>query len=217
MRYLIAVLVTILLALSFNANAEDQWVLKKDSDGVKAYLLSDSGSDLITYKGEVEINAPLEVILEVLKDTPSYTQWYYNLKESKLIKANKSRSENVMYMVIHLGWPTSDRDFIIFATQLGDPKNGEVTFAMDCITDEIIPKKEGLVRVKRLNGGMYLKKVDKNRTAVTLVMKSETGGSIPVALARLFATDAPFNTMKGLRKIAAMDKYYELAGISKNK
>jgi hypothetical protein len=70
--------------------------------------------------------------------------------------------------------------------------------------------------LKHVSGGWNLKKIDKNKTAVTLLIKTEPGGSVPKAIANMVMGDTPFNTLKELKRMAAMDKYYQLAGVPKN-
>jgi len=110
----------------------------------------------------------------------------------------------------------ADRDFIVFNNMAGDPKSGEVSFVLGNIEEDIVPLQSGLVRLKHVSGGWYLKKIDKNKTQVTLVIKTEAGGSVPQALAKMVMADTPFNTLKELKKFALQDKYFQLAGVPKN-
>jgi ribosome-associated toxin RatA of RatAB toxin-antitoxin module len=216
MKSSILALAILMLLVPGYSNAEDQWTLKKDSDGVKVYSTPSAGEDLIVYKGVTEINAPIEVVTEVVRDIPSYTQWYWQCKEARILKSDQGKRTIVFYFVTHPGWPVSDRDFIVYNTQVGDPKSGEVSFALGNITEDIVPLQEGIVRLKHVSGGWNLKKIDKNKTAVTLLIKTEPGGSVPKAVANMVMGDTPFNTLKELKRMATIDKYYKLAGIPKN-
>jgi hypothetical protein len=216
MKSIISALVILLFLMPSYSNAEDQWTLKKDSNGVKVYSTPSGGEDLIIFKGVTEINAPIEVVTEVVRDIPSYTQWYWQCKEARVLKSDPGKRTIVFYFVSHPGWPVSDRDFIIYNTQVGDPKDGEVSLALGNIAEDIVPLQEGIVRLKHVSGGWNLKKIDKNKTAVTLLIKTEPGGSVPKAIANMVMGDTPFNTLKDLKRMAAMDKYYKLAGVPKN-
>lgn len=216
MKSIISALIILLFLMPGYLNAEDQWTLKKDSNGVKVYSTPSAGEDLIIFKGVTEINAPIEVVTEVVKDIPSYTQWYWQCKEARILKSDPGKRTIVFYFVSHPGWPVSDRDFIIYNTQVGDPKSGEVSFALGNITEDIVPRQEGIVRLKHVSGGWNIKKIDKNKTSVTLLIKTEPGGSVPKAVANMVMGDTPFNTLKELKRMAAMDKYYQLAGVPKN-
>lgn len=215
-RHGIFVLVILFSLLSGSLNAEEQWTLKKDSDGVKVYNSPSGNTNLILFKGVAEVNAPIEVVTEVLRDIPSYPQWYFQCKETRVLKSDASKRTIVFYFVSHPGWPVADRDFIIYNTQAGEPKSGEVSFALGNIEEDIVPLQPGIVRLKHVSGGWNLKKVDKNKTAVTLIIKTEAGGSVPQAIARMVMAETPLNTLKELKKFALQDKYFQAAGIPRN-
>jgi hypothetical protein len=216
MRHTIFFFFILFLLAPAYSNAEDQWTLKKDSDGVKVYNSPSGGEDLIIFKGVTEVNAPIEVVTEVVRDIASYPKWYWQCKEARVLKSDQSKRTIIFYFVSHPGWPVADRDFIVYNTQAGDPKSGEVSFALGNIAEDIVPKPEGIVRLKHVSGGWNLKKIDKNKTSVTLVIKTEPGGSVPKAIANMVMADTPLNTLKELKKFAQQDKYYQAAGIPKN-
>ena len=216
MKYFISAFVILLILLPGYSKAEDQWTLKKDSNGVKVYSMPSGGANLIIFKGVAEIDAPIEVVTEVVKDIPSYTQWYWQCKEARILKTDPGKHTIIFYFVSHPGWPVSDRDFIVYNTQVGDPKSGEVSFVLGNIAEDIVPRQDGIVRLKNVSGGWNIKKIDSNRTTVTLLIKTEPGGSVPLAIANMTMADTPFNTLKELRRMAAMDKYYQKAGLPEN-
>jgi hypothetical protein len=62
----IAAVLTVFIAVILHA--EGPWELAKDSEGIKVYTRSVPGSSANEFKGIAEVDAPIEVIVEVFKD-----------------------------------------------------------------------------------------------------------------------------------------------------
>jgi hypothetical protein len=104
-------------------HAEEQWKLAKDADGIKVYTRPVPGSAANEFKGIADIDAPLEVIIEIFKDIPSYPQWYGLCKEIKLLK-HDSENHRVIYFVLKTTGPVKDRDFILDTVENHDRQAG---------------------------------------------------------------------------------------------
>lgn len=187
--------------------AEEPWSLKKDSAGIKVYTKAIQGSDLIFYKGMTDIDAPIEVVEEVVNDYASYSQWYWQCSESKVVQSDPDKGNIVFYVRIHPGWPVSDRDMVLYAMKLNDSKTGSVTYTINALKNAVVPLQAGIVRVTVFEGGWTLTKIGNSKTNVTYGCKVDPAGSIPKAIVNMNAIDAPFNSLKNLREMVKKDKY----------
>ena len=200
---------------SSTVRADEQWVLANDSDGIKTYTMTTPGSNLISYKAVTEIEAPLEVVLEIIRDFSSYPQWYWQCRECRLVKGDQNRHQQVIYFVSNTPWPVTNRDMILFLIQQDDPKTGNTIIVINSIKDDIVPRKKDCVRVIDCTGAWNLTRVGKNKTGIQFAIKIDPAGSVPLALANRTARETPFKTLQGMRQMLKNDAYYQRAGVAK--
>jgi hypothetical protein len=210
-------LMAMVFLICIDIHAEDQWKLAKQSDGIKVYTMKDpQGKAFDIFKGVCDVDAPWEVVLEVLKDLPSYTKWFPNCKESRLLKRDE-KNNSVVYMVISPGWPVADRDVVFYTLNYDSPEKVEHTISLNYIKDSdgIVPRNKDYVRMLDIGGGYVLKRINKNKTTVAFTNRSDLGGNIPVSLVNFMAVDIPFKSLKGIREMVKNDEYYKKAGVKK--
>lgn len=205
--------IAILTLMPFSLKAEELWSLKKDSAGIKVYTQAIQDSDLIFYKGVTDIEAPIEVVEEVINDYVSYSQWYWQCSESRVLQSDPDKGSMVFYVRIHPGWPVSDRDMVLYTTKLNDSKTGSVTYTIDSIQNALVSEQAETVRVTVFEGGWTLTTIGKNKTNVVYGCKVDPAGSIPKAIVNMNSIDAPFNSLKNLREMVKKDKYNKLSTI----
>jgi len=192
-----------LLMLSLNSQMVQAWELQtpQNEASVKVWTQSEQGTNFKAFRGEVIINAPLDQVVSVIRDTPNVPQWYYKSKLAKQLKRlNDHQSLN--YSVTDLPWPVSDRDLVILATVSND-SDGGVTIQMRAQPDAY-PPQIGLIRVPRLEGFWKLQPQHSDTSQpsvkVTLQISTEPGGDIPSWLVNAMVVDMPFNSLKNLKE-----------------
>ena len=193
-----------LLAISFTTVSSYAWDLQPlpndETSDVKVWTQALEGSQFKAFKAEVTINAPLDRIVSVIRDTENVPKWYYRSKLAKKIKRlNDHQSLN--YSITDLPWPVSDRDSVILATVTTQP-DGSVLIKMTG-QPNAYPPQENLVRVPKLDGFWKLmpNSVDTAPPSVrvTLQISTEPGGDIPSWLANAMVIDMPFNSLNNLK------------------
>jgi hypothetical protein len=210
----IAVMLTVLFAITLHA--EEPWKLAKEAQGIKVFTRAVPGSAANEFKGIAEIDAPIEVIVEVFNDIPSFTQWYGFCKEIKLLK-HDPENHRVMYFVLKTMGPVKDRDLVMEAFDKFDKQSGTYTIAINTLKEELVPIQDKYVRMTDLNATYSMKRIDKDRTYVVYMVKADPAGYIPAFIANIIQKDQPFLTLKGLREMVRKDVYYQKAGIVRNK
>jgi len=205
-----------LLVSAPGLQAQEQWTLKKDAEGIKVYTRPVAGSAANEFRGVADIDAPIEVIVEVFKDIPSYPQWHGFCKEIRLLKQD-SENHRVIYFVLETPGPVKDRDMVVDAYDTFDRQEGKATIALNAVKDENVPRKAKYVRMTDVGGGMSMTRIDRNRTHVIYTVKADPAGYIPAFVSNVIQKDQPFLTLKGLREMVKKDGYYQNAGIERKK
>jgi len=205
---------TCILVLTASINAEEPWKLAKHSENIKVYTREVPGSDANEFKGVADVDAPLEVILEVFKDIPSFPQWYGFCKEIKLLKQN-TENHRIIYFVLETTGPVKDRDMVIDTRDSKDLQAGKALITMAAFKEDYVPRVSKYVRMTDMAGSAVLNRVDQDTTAVVYTVKADPAGYIPSFISNMLQKEQPFLTLKGLREMVKKDVYWEKAGIEK--
>lgn len=100
-----------------------EWKLIRDDKArnIKAYLRKDSNYRLTVNRLEAVIDAPLSTLVAAVLDTENMVHWIWRLREAKVVKQSAPNDE-YLYFVINGPYGVDDRDSIIRARVVQDPK-----------------------------------------------------------------------------------------------
>ncbi len=209
------VLVVFLCAFSaFGAPPGEGWTLAKEGEGIEVYTRPVQGMDAKEFMGITEVDAPMEVVLEVFRDIPSFPEWYGFCRDIEVLE-DYSESHKLVYFVLATQWPTKDRDMVIDAVIDVDRAGGESVITMKALEEEVVPRVRKYVRMTCMVGQSTLTEVSGGKTRVVYRVRSDPGGYIPSALSNLLAKDQPYLTLKGLKEMVKDEVYHERAGLRK--
>ncbi len=210
---------TILMLLLFlsgtPAHAEYNWEQVKYSDGIKIFNRQVEGSEIKEFKAEAIIDAPLEIIFEVMIDVDAGPQWMNRCIESRLVK-NVDRfilskhgfhSKNIVYNATGVPFPVSNRDLIVETNINFDFKTGSLDINFHSVNDSSVPVRKGYVRITDLTGSWSFKYIDAGHTKAIYQIKQNPGGSLPSSIINYSSKNLPYNTITALRKIVNDPKY----------
>lgn len=190
----IAALIAAGLLTGKAASAQDAWSLAKDVDGIQVYVRTVADSPLREFRGEVQIKAKLEQVVEVLRDANSFRKWMPDVTTSELLKA--SDAEQYHYLENKAPWPVSNRDGV-YHFSYTHPADGTVVVSVEAVPN-YLPTREGKVRVPKAEGQWRLVP-NAEGVSVSYQMHASPGGAIPNWLANQTVVDTPFGTLKALR------------------
>jgi hypothetical protein len=192
-----------------------QWTEYKNNDGIVGYEHTVQKSKYLESRAETIINAPIEVVLEVLKDIPSYPQWMYNCVEAIQLK-QEGELKRVLYIAqdTPLGWP--DRDAIIEALTIENLDNGAYIITLRSIDNYPFkhPQKETSEKRQRMiefRGLWTLQMIDRKQTKVSYSVYTNPGGFAPGFIVNSEIRKVSFMTLKGMITRAKEDKYIAAA------
>lgn len=215
-RYLYLILLCLFLQAP-GASAgplEEGWKIAKQSDGISVYTRPIPGSEFKEFMGVTDADAPMEVLLALFKDTPSFPQWFGFCRDIRLLK-DVSDAHKIVYFILATPWPVKDRDIVIDVKFDVRKDEGKAIITMNALKDELVPVQSKYVRMTHLNGKCTLTRIDDNTTHVVYMVNSDPGGNIPVSVNNMLAKDQPFKTLKGMKEMGKKDAYYEKAGLKK--
>ena len=202
-----------LFVFATGLQAEEPWTLAKDADDIKVYTRPVPGSAANEFKGIADIDAPIEVIHEVFKDIPSFTQWYGFCKEIRQLKQD-SENHRVIYFVLKTMGPVKDRDMVVDTADNFDRQAGKLTVVMTGVKEDVVPRQSKYVRMTDISGTYLITRTDPNKTHVIYTVKADPAGYVPAFISNILQKDQPYLTLKGLREMVKKDVYYQKAGIT---
>ena len=192
------VALTFLLCLmGMAAIAQPEWHLKKDEDGIKVYTGETPNSNFKSIKVDCIVNARVSQLIACLCDMSIQTEWVYNSKNAKLIKKIKD-NEFAFYSEVNVPWPGTHRDYIAHIT-ITQPTPKQ-TFIDSHSEPNLVPEKEGLVRVQKSTAHWELTPINSTSVRIVYTLAFDPAGAVPAWLINLFLTKGPFETFKQLKE-----------------
>ena len=178
------------------AEANEGWSLELQQDGIDVYTRPVEGSGIKEFKGVAVVDASIDGILSLLRDSSRFKTWFPNTAESKLL--GREGDYSYQYSVMALPWPMSNRDNVLRSIFTRNQETGVVDITIVAAPD-YHPVQEGLVRVQKARGTWRLEPLGEHKTHVMFAMHLEPGGGIPQWMinARIVAT--PFEALTNLR------------------
>lgn len=200
MRHIIFTLITI-CSILFNIGAAHagDWVFIKERDGIRVYKKSVDGTPFGAFKGEGDIEAPIQKVASVIFDNSRAPEWVDNLKESRVLHWN-SEDEYVQYNYINTPFVIKDRDFVSKVKINIEPGGKKMTFVSNGVVDPMMPEREA-VRGQVIRSVYTLESKDNDtKTHVIGEILADPKGSVPSWIVNLFQVDWPINSLKAMRK-----------------
>lgn len=188
------------LLFSGSAAALGDWELDKQENGIDVYTRPVEGSGIKEFKGIAEVAADAESILQILRDSDGFKDWFPNTSDSRLL----ARDGNVthQYSVMETPWPIANRDNVFRSELTRDETTGVIDITVAAEPD-FIPVEDGIVRVRKANGNWKLEPIAPDKTRITFTMHLEPGGGIPEWIINARVVASPFEALTNLRGLVA--------------
>ncbi|MDT8906362.1 START domain-containing protein [Pseudomonas fluorescens] len=187
----------VVLLATASAQAED-WKVAKEQDGVKVSLSEVAGSKYKAYRGVTVMNTTVDKLRALQEDVPGACAWIHECKKQELIKHEGDKSWT--YTQFNTPWPVTSRDSVLEVTTVNGA-DGSLTRNLKGVPT-YRPEEKGFVRVTQVDGFWKLTPKGPGQVEVVYQVHTEPGGDVPSWLANKFVVDAPFNTLKALKKLA---------------
>jgi START domain len=191
-----------LLSIEGTLSAQNNWVLKKEKEGIKISTKQSNRSKFNDIRVEMNLPGNIYQLAAILMDVTHYSQWSYATKKSifvKRITANKL----VYYSEFSAPWPATNRD--LYAVMEVNIDSILHLLKVISVGDKnYLPAKNELVRIPYSKGLWDISTVSLKIIHLTYVLELDPGGTVPAWILNLFSTKAPFETFKNLKNKMAL-------------
>lgn len=188
------------------------WEFIREKKGFKVYSRPMPGSEVLGFKVEGVIDAPLIDIMSTLRDVNLSKEWQPDLIEKVTIK-DLGDLEAITYSRVNMPWPLDDRDYVIH-NKLMVHKEKRLLFVLS----KSVNKKgwESGRRAVRANIGysnIGLRPVSSKKTYVEWTLFGEPNGNIPDWVVNFYQQSFPISFFKHLALRANKKKLPILPGL----
>lgn len=186
------------------------WVLVKQDrrKNITTWAKREEGSGIRSFKVEMIADASLEALARVHFDTENIKRWFWETKESKLLK-KVSNKEFYYYQVFNAPLTIPDRDSILHAfVEPFNAKRGYMAIKLTAAPD-FMPEQPGRVRVLAQNYYVKFTPIDKKTTRIEAEGYVDPGGVTPAWAINFVQRSAPYITMVGLARMIQLPYYNE--------
>jgi hypothetical protein len=206
---IVTVLLFCVIFLAGTVNAAAGWSKIKESNGIKLYERSIPGTDLKEFMAVTVMDAKMEVIGEVLRDVPRYTEWQKDTESIQIVK-KYDRNSFVMHLIQNPP-VVEKRDIVVKNETLEDYENGRAVITFFSTGEVNVPLNKKHVRITEMSGLFQMEYLGRNKTKFIYKMKADPAGNIPKKLANATMKYYPYDSLKHLKKIITDGKYADLA------
>jgi hypothetical protein len=191
------------------------WKQYRSEDGIMGYEREVQRSKYLETRADAVVDEPIEVLLEVLKDIPSYPQWMHKCKETALLEQDGGL-KRVLYFAQGVPLGSPDRDAVIEALTFEDWEKGASVTTLQSIDNHPYrhPKKKNQRERRRMiefSGTWDLQMVDRHRTKVIYMAYTNPGGFAPKVFVDGVIRKVSFRSLQGMILKAKERKYIEAA------
>ncbi|MDF1666177.1 MAG: START domain-containing protein [Planctomycetota bacterium] len=205
-RFLLTIFAVV--ALGSAAEAQTRWEPINQDLGITVYSKEFPGTDIIGFKGVIDIDAPPRKVLHVIVDNKHKMEWVKSLKKTVILQ-RVSDFEQVIYQAFKMPMVVSDRDIVIRGKVTRNKKTGWLYVKTTSETHPKAPSTIG-VRAQIVRSNFTLIPISGGKkTRVILETLGDPKGWIPNWLTNSLQKDWPIESLDSLRKQVKKD-YYKL-------
>jgi hypothetical protein len=222
--FIIVNLVTcFLFVLPTFGDENEGWEEVRNRNGIRVETRLVKGTTLKQARAESIMEAPIEVLYEIITTPETWPNWVGSCSENKTLK-KIDENTLVYYFVADLPFPFRNRDGVMLMKTEKNFEQGTAWIEVEMIPDseddhygmDVVTKEKGRVRPKHMLGALKLTRVDPYKTKVMNMAAADPDILIPAWFLNWFAAIHPVMSVKGLRKEAKKEVYYEKAGVVYN-
>ncbi|MCW3090109.1 MAG: lipid-binding domain protein [Ferruginibacter sp.] len=206
MRFLTSSIIFILcLFFQLTAVGQEDWILKKDKNGIKVYSRKVKNAKFNEIKVECEFEGRLSQLAAVLFDVNKQYQWVYKTAKSQLLK-EISPADVFFYSEIECPWPFDNRDLVVRMILTQNAATKVMTIEAKNV-DKFIPDKRNMVRIKYSRANWTVTPLNNHRFKVDYRLQIDPGEGAPAWLLNLFSTDGPYESFRNLKERIKLPQY----------
>lgn len=185
-------------------NSDFDWSLKKDKKGIQIYTAKVKGSSFLAVLSIVSVKASPKNLAELVMNLKKCPKWAAMCKYANLHK-KISDTEMLVYSLNDAPFPVRDRDVVANVKWFLDRPSQKISMLSYAI-DSDVPLKKGVIRVHNAVSEWHFTPQENGTTLVENFAHIDPNGAIPAWLVNALVIDAPYKTLKRLRRQVEADK-----------
>ena len=119
---------------------QEEWNLRKETDGIKAYTQKHDWSKFDEYRIETEMNGTLSAVLAVFRDYDSYPQLFDGFDE--IVNHVDDEARYINYITVKTPFPARDRDGVYLNEIEYDAEKQLLHIDVSCTNEYYEPSKK---------------------------------------------------------------------------
>jgi hypothetical protein len=188
----------ILLVIAPAISADpSSWIEHSQRKGITVYKSKSADSQVLSVRGDAEISASIQNILEVLKDNARASAWMPHVAEKREISYSDAQ-ERIEYTHVDMPWPMQDRYFVNRG-RLSREADGSVIVSVESVDAPDIVD-QGRVRGWIHYSEFILRPISENQTHMSVQVNCDPNGAIPKWMVNIAQLDWPVDFLLGLQK-----------------
>ena len=198
-------LLIILLAGAANgADLNQTWEKISDEDGIQAYRKEVPGSQIVAFRGDAMVNAPIARVAAVVLNVSRNKEWIANLIEARIL-TEYSKFDRIEYNHTGSPFPVDGRDFLFRSRVTFQVPEKKMFYTMQSVMgDTLVPVQHDVVRGELLLSTYTLTSMENDqKTQVQVEIHADPKGLLPTWAANFFQKNWPTNTLRGMRQQVA--------------
>jgi len=190
------------LALLGASAQASEWVTRFQEQGVTVQTREVDGSGYHAFRATTTLAASPEAVLARLRDIDSYTEWFPDTPEARLVNVESVGGDVWFnYLRTDVPWPVKDRD-TVYRNRLLRSNDG---LRIEIVADpDVLPETRRVVRIRSAGGFWDMRAAD-GGTAVHWQFHLDPGGNLSPALANPRVLETPKGALRALRAYFAAD------------
>ncbi len=183
---------------------QGSWEFRVEHKDIRIYSSKVSGSEVLGFKGEFELQVSLKKLIGLFHDMENYHRWVHHLVEMDVLE-RKDITECLVRQVINTPWPLQNREMIM---RTGLKSGGENAIAVTMTAEpDHLPLNPNYHRVRESSGLWVFTPTGHGSVHVTFVMHIDPGSDVPSSVSNAGMFEVPFYSLNKLRQLA-MDRSY---------
>jgi hypothetical protein len=179
---------------SVYAQSPEQWILRKESKGIKIFTRKVNQEGLREFKAITVMQVPIHTLEVVLDDEQTHPQWHASAHTVELIEV-LSPNEKIVHYTADLPWPINDRDMVIQIKK--ETKKSRISYYLSSVPTKI-EEQEDYVRMEVAGGSWQLTRASSTSTQITYRFFANPEGSLPGWVINYFMVSSPYETLLDL-------------------
>lgn len=186
-------------------DVEHKWKLKKDRKGIQVFLSNVPGSKHHAVLSVMRVASKPKSLAALVMDLENCSKWAAMCKKARVYE-RLSESESYVYSLNDAPFPVRDRDVLAKVSWSYDSLSGRISMISSAAVDRL-PKVKGVIRVEKAVSEWHFTPQEDGTALVENYAHIDPNGAIPAWLTNIMIIDAPYRTMKKMRRIVESGKY----------